>query len=103
MVTQSPADTFSYPPPVPDGGEPITASDGIAEQNRAIYERMTAAETELAEWRRGARRIYWRNRWAHPTFGHTFVDDVSLPRARARKRSLGATLTRVTIKPKGAK
>lgn len=92
-----------------DGGEPITVSDGIAEQNRAIYERMTAAETELAEWRRGARRIVWRLRWKNGVGGEYAHDHVSRKNARGVagyfRRSLDATkasVHRVTIKPKGA-
>lgn len=61
---------------------------------------------ELLQWRSGKRRILWRVRWHHQTFGDTFIDHESKKKAMSVLRSVekvkasNAKLYKVTVKPK---
>lgn len=61
---------------------------------------------ELQEWRSGARRIHWRVRWIHASFGLTSFTSTSRKdalRSAAGIVGRGAKVYRVTVRPKGAK
>lgn len=61
---------------------------------------------ELAEWRSGKRRVFWRVKWHHELFGMSSFTSTSLKDAkRSAKRIIarGAKVYRVKAWPKGAK
>lgn len=62
---------------------------------------------ELAEWRSGKRRVFWRVRFNQFAFGPTYIDLVRRNNAIKLKGQLTSTqcakLYRVTVRPKGAK
>lgn len=66
-----------------------------------------AIRKELAEWRSGKRRVFWRVRFNQFAFGPTYIDLVRRNNAIKLKGQLTSTqcskLYRVTVRPKGAK
>ena len=74
------------------------SKDGLVDYTRLAGYRVCNLESELAEWRTGKRRVFWRVLVGYSEKEFGYRSDAKLDASLTK-----GSLMRVTVRPKGAK